>query len=44
VAVIAPVLFPLCVELHLGLLAAALLLPMARMSVAPAGWFHARNA
>ena len=44
VAVIAPALFPLCVELHLGLLAAALLMPVAWMCEARAGWFHARNA
>jgi SAM-dependent methyltransferase len=44
VAVVAPALFPMCVELHLGLLAAALLTPMAWMCDSRAGWFHARNA
>ena len=44
VAVVAPALFPLCVEHHLGLLAAALLLPVAWMCDARQGWFHARNA
>ena len=43
VAVVAPALFPLCVEHHLGLLAAALLIPVAWMCDPRAGWFHARN-
>ena len=44
VAVLAPALFPLCVEHHLGLLAAALLMPVAWGCDARRGWFHARNA
>ncbi len=44
VAVIAPALFPLFVEHHLGLLAAALLMPVAWMCEARRGWFHVSNA
>ena len=44
VAVVAPALFPICVELHLGLLAAALLMPFAWMCSPRASSFHARNA
>ena len=44
VAEIAPALFPLCVEHHLGLLAAALLLPVAWMCDPNAGWFRVRSA
>ncbi len=43
VAVVAPALFPLVVEHHLGLLAAALLLPLVWMRDEPRGWFHAKS-
>jgi SAM-dependent methyltransferase len=43
VAIVAPALFSFCIEHHLGLLAAALLLPLAWMSDPRAGWFRAGN-
>ena len=43
VAVIAPALFPLCVEHHLGLLAAAVLLPVAWVCEIRHGWFQLKS-